>query len=91
LNLPGLLAVHDTPYGRTAVTGRLGQVTVFHNGALASESQGTSAEEFVHLAALQCPAPRRVLVLGGSAEGLVREVLKHGPERVEVVEAAKGN
>lgn len=86
LNLPGLLAVRDTPYGRTAVTERLGQVTVFHNGALASESQGTSAEEFVHLAALECPAPRRVLVLGGSAEGLVREVLKHGPERVEVVE-----
>lgn len=86
LNLPGVLAVDDTPYGRTAVAGRLGQVVVFHNGALASESQGTSAEEFVHLPALECPTPRRVLSLGGTVEGLVREVLKHGPERVDLVE-----
>lgn len=90
LNLPGLLAVRDTPYGRTAVTGRLGQMAVFHNGALASESQGTSAEEFVHMAALECPAPRRVLLLGGAAEGLAREVLKHGPERVQRVELDGG-
>lgn len=90
LNLPGILAVADTPYGRTAVAERLGQVAVFHNGALSSESQGTSAEEFVHLPALECPAPRRVLSLGGTVEGLVREVLKHGPERVALVELDGG-
>jgi spermidine synthase len=86
LNLPGLLAARDTPYGRTAVTGRLGQVAVFVDGALVADSQGTSAEAFVHIAALECAMPRRVLLLGGTAEGLSAEVLKHAPERVELVE-----
>ena len=86
LNLPGLLAARDTPYGRTAVTGRLGQVAVFVDGALAAESQGTSAEAFVHLAALECATPSRILLLGGTAEGLTGEVLRHSPERVDLVE-----
>jgi spermidine synthase len=86
LNLPGLVASRDTPYGRIAVTGRLGQVAVFEDGALVAESQGTSAEAFVHLAALETSDPRRVLLLGGTAEGLTGEVLKHSPERVERVE-----
>ncbi len=81
-----LLAVADTPYGRAAVTGSTGQIAVFESGALAYESQGTSAEEFVHLAALQVERPRRVLILGGAVEGLAVEILKHGPERVEMVE-----
>lgn len=86
LNLPGLLAVRDTPYGRTAVTGSAGQVAVFQDGALLAESQGVSAEAFVHMAALECPSPAHVLLLGGTAEGLTGEILKHGPSRVEVVE-----
>jgi|WetSurMetagenome_2_1015567.scaffolds.fasta_scaffold09066_5 spermidine synthase len=86
LNLPGLLVARDTPYGRTAVAGRLGQVAVFEDGALVAESQGTSAEAFVHIAALQCAAPRNVLLLGGTAEGLTEQVLKHSPERVDLVE-----
>jgi spermidine synthase len=88
-NHPQLLAVADTPYGRTTVTGSFGQVVIFRNGALTFESEGTTAEEFVHLALLQHSAPRSVLVLGGGAEGLVREVQRHGPERVEYVELDK--
>ncbi len=86
LNLPGLLVVRDTPYGRTAVTGSLGQVAVFQDGALVAESQGVSAEAFVHMTALECPSPAYVLLLGGTAEGLTGEILKHGPDRVELVE-----
>ncbi len=83
---PDLLAVRDTPYGRVTVTGREGQVAVFWNDALGYESEGTAAEEFVHLAALQAARPDSVLVLGGGVEGLVREVVKHRPRHVEVVE-----
>jgi spermidine synthase len=83
---PDLLATRDTPYGRVTVTGTLGQVVVFENDALSYESQGTAAEEFVQLAAIQRGAPRRVLVLGGAAQGLIPEVLEHGPERVDDVE-----
>ena len=86
LNHPALLAARDTPYGRVVVEGSLGQIMVFENDALAAESQGTTAEEFVHLAALQVESPRQVLVLGGCAEGLLGEVLKHHPEKVDAVE-----
>jgi len=85
-NYPALLGTRDTPYGRTTVTGRFGQVSVFENGALAFESQGTSAEEFVHLAALQHPGPGAILVLGGGVEGLLREAERHAPERVDYVD-----
>ena len=86
---PLLIDTLDTPYGRATVTGSEGQVVVFENGALAWESQGTSAEEFVHLAALQVQKPQRVLILAGAVENLAGEVLKHGPERVTDVELDK--
>jgi len=85
-NHPTLVDTRDTPYGRVTVTQTDGQVSVFADDRLAFETQGTSAEEFVHLAAIQRPVVRRVLVLGGSLEGLVADVLKHGPARVDVVE-----
>ncbi len=83
---PDLVNVTDTPYGRLAVSAREAQVVVFENDALAFETEGTTAEEFVHLAALEHPHPNRVLLLGGGVEGTVREILKHSPESVDYVE-----
>ena len=83
---PNLVATRDTPYGRVTITSSSGQIVVYANNALAYETEGTGAEEFVHLAALQSAAPRRVLILGGGAEGLVREVLKHRPDEVTYVD-----
>jgi len=85
-NHPDLVSVTDSPYGRLAVSTRDSQVVVFENDALAFETEGTTAEEFVHLAALQHRHPERVLLLGGGAEGTVREVLKHSPRSVDYVE-----
>ncbi|HVP14855.1 MAG TPA: hypothetical protein VMS88_04890, partial [Terriglobales bacterium] len=85
-NHPALAATRDTPYGRITVTETLGQSAVFENDALAYESQGTAAEEFVRLAAIQREAPRRVLVLGGAAQGLVAEALRDPSARVDDVE-----
>lgn len=83
---PDLVDTRDTPYGRVTVTDRAGQVAVFENDALAYESEGTDAEAFVHLAAIQRERPRFVVVLGGAVPGLVREVLHHAPESVEDLE-----
>jgi spermidine synthase len=82
-NHPRLLATRDTPYGRVTVTEAAGQIAVFENDALAYESQGTAAEEFVHLAAMQRDRPRAVLILGGAAQGLVGEALDERPARVD--------
>lgn len=86
LSHPGLVATRDTPYGRVTVRQQDGQVTVFANDALLFDTEGTEAEEFVHLAALQVERPARVLLLGGSAEGLVTEVLDHGASEVVALE-----
>jgi spermidine synthase len=83
---PLVLATRDTPYGRVTISGSSGQIAIFRNGALVSESEGTAAEEFAHVTLLQHPAPRDVLVLGGTTEGLPREVMQHRPEHVQVVE-----
>ena len=83
---PQLLISRDSPYSRVTITQQLGQLVVFENGALSYESEGTTAEELVHLAALQLAAPESVLVLGGGAEGLVKEILRHQPLAVDYVE-----
>jgi len=83
---PDLVATADTPYGRLTVQAGHGQVVIFENDGLVSESEGTSAEEFVHPAALQVASPRKVLLVGGALEGLAAEVLKHHPEKVDALE-----
>lgn len=85
-NHPNLAATRDSPYGRVTLEEASGQISVFENDALAFESEGTSAEEFVHLAALQRPRLRSVLVLGGGVEGVLRELLAHRPQRIDYVE-----
>ena len=85
-NHPGILATHDSPYGRITVTALAGQISVFENDALAFETQGTEAEPLAHLAALQHPEPRRILLLGGGIDGTIRELLRHRPERIDWVE-----
>jgi len=67
---PALVDAADTPYARVVVTSAHGQVAVFENGALAFESEGTSAEAFADIAAAQHASPRRALVVGGGAEGV---------------------
>jgi spermidine synthase len=83
---PNLVETKDTPYSRVTVTLLNGQNSVFENDALLFDTEGTQAEEFVHVAALQHPYPQRVLVLGGGPMGTIHEVLKHAPQTVDYVE-----
>jgi spermidine synthase len=85
-NHPQLGDTVDTPYGRSTIEQQAGQVSVFENDALAFETLGTDAEVFAHLAAIQHPLPRTVLVLGGGLEGLVAELRMHAPQRIDDVE-----
>lgn len=85
-NHPHLLESRDSPYGRITVSRLHDQVSVFENDALAFETEGTDAEYFCHLTALQHPNPRHVLILGGGVEGIIREMAKHTPQRIDYVE-----
>ena len=83
---PNLVETTDSPYSRITVSLLENQVSVFENDALLFDAEGTQAEEFVHLAALQHPNPNRILVLGGGIEGILREALRHSPRIVDYVE-----
>lgn len=81
-NHPSLVETRDTPYGRLTITEESGQTAVYQNDALAYESEGTDAEELVHVAAVQRERPKTVLVLGGALPGLLPEALLHDPDSV---------
>jgi spermidine synthase len=85
-NHPQLAAVFDTPYSRVAITAVGGQISVYENDALSFETQGTSAEEAAHLAALAHANPQDILVLGGGLEGTIAELLKHAPRHIDYIE-----
>jgi spermidine synthase len=83
---PQMAATCDSPYGRLTLERNGAQFSVFENDELSFHTEGTEAEELAHVAALQDPAPSEVLILGGGAEGTVREILQHLPSRVDYVE-----
>jgi spermidine synthase len=85
-NHPDLLETRDSPYGRITFTNLAGQISIFENDSLIYENEGTEAEELVHLATLQRPAPASILLLGGAVEGTVREAQKYHPAKLDCVE-----
>ena len=82
-----LITVRDSKYGNIALT-RLGsQFNLFENGLLtAATNDSLTAEESVHYAMLEHPAPKRVLLIGGALNGALDEILKHPVESVDCVE-----
>ncbi|MCU0248751.1 MAG: hypothetical protein MUE61_00945 [Vicinamibacterales bacterium] len=74
---PALVDAVDTPYARVAVSRHGTQVAVYENGSLAYDTEGTSAEAFADLAALQHAHPRRALVIGGGGEGVASALGRH--------------
>ena len=82
-----LVESRQSIYGNLAVTAMGGQRNFFENGILlGAEDEQMASEQRVHLAMLWHPDPQRVLLLGGGFTGVLREILRHGPERVDHVE-----
>ena len=82
-----LCAEAESKYQNLAVGRRADQFSLYCNGHVTADFPDPYT--FVPLAhAWMCrhPAPRRVLVLGGGAEGLLAEILRHPIERVDYVE-----
>jgi len=76
-------------YGNITVTQRGEQYTFFSDGIPIITTPVPDiafVEEFVHLPLLSHPSPKKVLVIGGGAGGLIHEILKHPVERVDYAE-----
>src|ERR1017187_1472283 len=83
-----LLASQNSACGNLAVLETDGSRTLLENGlVLFTVPDPQAAEESVHYALLQHPAPRSVLLIGGGLNGSAVEALKHpSVERIDFVE-----
>ncbi len=78
----------NSPYGNLTVIETEGSRTLYESGLAAGTAPDpAAAEEAVHYALLQHPAPRRLLLIGGGWNGSLRQALEHPTlERVDYVE-----
>jgi len=88
-----LVGSRDSIYGNLAVieTGNTetGNIrSIYDNGViLANAPDENAAEEAVHYALLEHPAPRHLLLIGGGVNGSIAQALKHPTiERIDYVE-----
>lgn len=78
-----------SPYGTIAVTRAGAQRTLFYNGmpvASLDHADVAFSETYAHLSLASHPRPRDVLLVGGSAQGLLEQMLKHPLRRIDVLE-----
>jgi spermidine synthase len=83
-----IVATANSVYGNLVLAGREGSTTLYENGlAVATLPDPEAAEEAVHYALLQHPAPERLLLIGGGMNGSLAEALKHSIlRRIDYVE-----
>jgi spermidine synthase len=83
-----LVAARNSVYGNLAVVETPGSRSLFENGLLMLNAPDpAAAEEAVHFALLQHPAPKSLLLMGGGASGSLLQALQHPSlERVDYVE-----
>jgi spermidine synthase len=83
-----LLETRNSVYGSLAVVETPGVRSLLENGLpLFSAPDPATAEENVHYALLEHPAPKSLLLIGGGAGGSLRQALQHRTlERVDYVE-----
>ncbi len=82
-----LVFQENSRYGWLAVTRSGEQLNFYENGAiLFSTGDDMVNEEVAHFALAQHPNPKSVLLIGGGASGVLREILKYDVSSVDYVE-----
>jgi len=84
-----LVDTENSIYGNITVTATGGQRTFFTDGVptvTVPVPDIASIEDFVHFPMLLHAQPRSILLAGGGAGGVIREVLKHPVRRIDYVE-----
>lgn len=82
-----IITKKETPYGQVVVTQSSCQLNYYENGMLLFSSGNEIAnEENVHYSMVQHPDPRNVLLISGGFAGMIAEILKYQPDRIDYVE-----
>lgn len=91
-----LVEARQSKHGTIAVVRRKDQYSFFQSGHLIFSTAGPKtstpgfekqeAVHFAHLAMVQHPEPRRVLLIGGGLRGTLSEILRHSVEKIDYIE-----
>jgi len=91
-----LVDIRQSKHGTIAVLQLRDQYTFFQSGhllfstagplALAPGFEKQEAVHFAHLAMVQHPAPKRILVIGGGLRGTLSEIIRHPVELIDYIE-----
>lgn len=82
-----LLASENSIYENITVVSRDEAISFFTNGLLAFTVPDKATSEMrAHIPLLEHPDPKRILLLGGGASGIIEELLKHNVDRIDNVE-----
>ena len=83
-----LIDSRNSRYGNLVVVETEGTRSLYENGlVVATVPDASAAEEAVHFALLEHPAPKRLLLIGGGVNGSLQQALQHPTlERVDYVE-----
>jgi spermidine synthase len=84
-----VLDYRNSIYGNVTVIKRFEQLNIMSNGVPVSTIPNPDIafiEEFVHLALLAHPHPRKVLLVGGGIGGVLQEILKHPLQKIHYAE-----
>jgi spermidine synthase len=82
-----LICERSTPYGKVVVTKNAGQLNFYENDLLLfSSGNEILSEEAVHYAMVQHPSPLRILLVSGGITGMIDEIRKYNPQRIDYLE-----
>jgi len=87
-NKSEILSSSDSVYGNVTLTKYESVYSIYENGILSvSVPDKLAAESVAHLALLEHPNPRRILLVGGGSGDILGEILKYkSVERVDYIE-----
>jgi len=78
---------NDTPYGNITKGKYKGEESLYYNQRLLSyNDDATEREEDVHYAMLQCDSPRKVILISGSLQSHLPEILKYPVSKITYIE-----
>jgi spermidine synthase len=85
-----LVKTVNSVHGNVSVTRAKKQINFYQSGLwVGSDDDDVLSEYLVHFPMLAHPNPRKILLLGTGFGGVLREILKYDPERVDYVEIDK--
>ena len=81
-----LLESKNSIYGNIAVTKLENQYNFYESGLFLGTDKQEISNEYIHIPLLYSPTSKNILLIGGGLNGILKEILKHQPEKVYYLE-----